>query len=338
MLLPPTQLTAPRSSPSSVMPTTDQCLQKATKRRNAFWTHHPLIPSWVSLKKVELERYFTRPEVAQKCWDSLLKIMTQDYAPLSHYTFLEPSAGKGVFYDLLPKNKRLGIDIVPSRPEFETTDFLSWSPPADRGPLAVIGNPPFGYRAWLALAFLHHSATFANYIGFILPMAFQSDGKGSPKHRVVGAELIEMQLLPKNAFITASGSPVPINALWQVWKRGVNHRKPSPSCCEWIDLFTVDMRKERLCGQERLPEAHWFLQRTFYNDPPTLVKDFSDVRYVCGYGIVIKKEPEAITKCLKEADWQHYSNLAAHHCHHISMYHIRKVLTDKGFVDRLCST
>ena len=212
-------------------------------------------------------------------------------------------------------------------------DYLTWHPNAHGRRFAVIGNPPFGYRAWLALAFVNHSAGFADYIGMILPMAFQSDGKGSPKHRVVGAELVESKFLPSNSFVTESGRPAKVNALWQVWKRGVNNRKPESTCDQWVDLFTVDLRKERLCGQENMSKATWFLQRTFYGQPPSLVKKFSDVRYVCGYGIVIKKAHDALTECLNSVDWRNYSNLAAHNCRHISMYHIRRALTDNGFVD-----
>ena len=113
----------------------------------------------------------------------------------------------------------------------------------------------------------------------------------------------------------------------------VNNRAPVATCNQWVDLFTVDMRKERLCGQERLHEADWFLQRTFYNEPPSLVRDFSEVRYVCGYGIVIKKGKRKITQRLQKTDWRQYSNLAAHNCSHISMYHIRNALTVAGFVD-----
>jgi len=47
----------------------------------------------------------------------------------------------------------------------------------------VIGNPPFGYRACLALAFVNHAARFADYIVMILPMGFQSNGKGNPKFK-----------------------------------------------------------------------------------------------------------------------------------------------------------
>lgn len=110
----------------------------------------------------------------------------REYAKESEYLFVDPSAGDGVFYDMLPKDRRMGVEIVPGRAEFHCSDYLKWRPPGKQEAIAVVGNPPFGYRAWLALAFVKHSAEFADYIGMILPMAFQSDGKGSPKFRVRG--------------------------------------------------------------------------------------------------------------------------------------------------------
>ena len=218
------------------------------------------------------------------------------------------------FYDLLPPGRRIGIDILPIRSDLECADFLTWEPPADHRRYAVVGNPPFGYRAWLALAFVNRAANFADYLGMILPMAFQSDGKGSPKHRVEGLRLIHSEPLPPNSFTDLDGRPAKINALWQVWQRGVNNHGQTATCDEWIDLFTVDQRKERLCGQERMAEADWFLQRTFFADPPRLVRCFSEVRYVCGYGIVIHKAHDQVTELLNQTDWRAYSNLAAHNC------------------------
>ena len=301
--------------------------------RNLAWKNHPLVPSWVDLDKVGLDEFYTRPEVARTCHESLLEAMSEDYADTGLYQFVDPSAGTGAFYDLLPEDRRTGIEIAAARPEWETTDFLSWRPKPNGRRYAVIGNPPFGYRAWLALAFVNHAAAFADYIGLILPMAFQSDGKGSPKHRVVGAELIRQEPLQRDAFVHPNGQPAAVNALWQVWRRGVNNRRPAKTCDSWIDLFTVDMRKERLCGQERMKEADYFLQRTFYRDAPRLVRNFSDVRYVCGYGIVIRKQKRQVARLLNHVDWHRYSNLAAHNCRHISMYHIRRALTDAGFHD-----
>ena len=301
--------------------------------RNAAWQSDPRIPSWVDIESVGLDQFFTRPEVASQCYQSLVSWMEDDDADLSHYRFIEPGAGLGAFYDLLPEDRRTGLDLTPFRPEYEICDFLSWQPTEDGYRNAVIGNPPFGYRAWLALAFMNHAATFADYVGMILPMAFQSDGKGSPKHRVDGLRLMISEPLPPDSFVDESGRTARVNALWQVWQRGVNNTPSAKTCDQWIDLFTVDMRRERLCGQERLDEADYFLQRTFYREPPDLVRSFSEVKYVCGYGIVIKSERKRVLQVLRNTDWRRYSNLAAHNCRHISMYHIRHALTDAGLVD-----
>ena len=307
--------------------------QSAFETRNNSWVGNPVIPSWVDIKTVDLDQFFTVPEVATYCHDSLLSWMTKDGADASKYKFIEPSAGAGSFFNLLPSDRRVGIDVMPLCPDVIKHDFLTWNVKPNGLRYVTIGNPPFGYRAWLALAFINHAATFSDYVGMILPMAFQSDGKGSPKNRVEGLELVHSETLPSDSFTDAFGNNVKINGLWQVWKRGVNNRPKIKKCSSWIDLFTVDQRKERLCGQERMAEADYFLQRTFYKDPPSIVECFSKVKYVCGYGIVIKKHRSEITEFLGNVDWRHYSNLAAHNCRHISMYHIQNSLTDAGYLD-----
>ena len=300
--------------------------------RNKSWDQNPNIPTWINVENVELDQFFTRPEIAKQCLQSLHNWMEHDGAWTEQYTYIEPAAGGCAFYKLLPEDRRIGIDILPLDNSLIQHDFLSWQP-EKKAKYAVIGNPPFGYRAWLALAFINHAAKFADYVGFILPMSFHSEGKGSPKLRVEGLRLVFSESLPADSFQGADGRLIKINALWQVWQRGVNNISSFKLCNTWIDLFTVDMRKERLCGQDRLAEADYFLQRTFYHDPPSLVQDFSEVRYVCGYGIIIKQEKESIVKLLNNTDWRKYSNLATHNCRHISMYHIRQVLIDAGYID-----
>lgn len=301
--------------------------------RNAAWRNNPTIPSWVDIDEVGLDQFFTIPDIAKYCHQSMTSIMEHDGAHESNYKFIEPSAGSCVFLDLLPEDRRIGIDIMPLRSDVLEHDFLAWKIQPNCLSYATIGNPPFGYRAWLALAFMNHAATFSDYVGMILPMAFQSDGKGSPKHRVKGLQLLHSEILPQDSFTDFNGKTVKINGLWQVWKRGVNNKPSVKRCSDWMELFTVDQRKERLCGHNRMDEADFFLQRTFYKDPPSLVKCFSQVKYVCGYGIVIKKSKGKIIKLLNETNWIMYSNLAAHNCRHISMYHIEKVLTDNGYLN-----
>jgi len=302
--------------------------------RNNAWQSNDQIPKWVNINSVGLDQFFTRPSIAKKCWGLFCNHMLTDGADISHYNFVEPSAGLGAFYDLLPPNRRIGIDIVKFYPDYIQQDFLSWTPKKNGYSYACIGNPPFGYRAWLALIFLNHAASFSDYVGFILPMGFQSRGKSNLIDRVRGLYLVHSSPLPSDSFVDISGRPVKINALWQIWSRNNNNRKQKiPTCNQYIDLFTVDMRKERLCGQKRLHEADFFLQRTFYSTPPTLVTSFDQVRYVCGYGIVIKRAKTKVLKILRNTDWRNYSNLAVHNCRHISMCHIRKALTDEGLVD-----
>ncbi|PKP64930.1 MAG: hypothetical protein CVT85_08760 [Alphaproteobacteria bacterium HGW-Alphaproteobacteria-7] len=300
--------------------------------RNRQWTQSRIAPSWVDLSEVGLDQFFTTPHVAADCYAEMRRFLAERGDDASAFDYIEPSAGSGAFYDLLPIERRTGIDVLPLRRDFVRSDFLTWSPEAKQGNI-VIGNPPFGYRAWLALAFVNHAAKFADHIGMILPMAFQSDGKGSPKHRVKGMALQSSRILPPESFVDAMGRAVKVNALWQIWSKGENTSAHRVSCSDWVELFTVDQRKERLCGQAKMADADWFLQRTFYHEPPSLVKSFSQVRYVCGYGLIIKRAKREITKHLQQVDWLQYSNLAAHNCRHISMYHIERALVDGGYVN-----
>jgi hypothetical protein len=305
---------------------------ESIKYRNLFWANNDYIPSWVDIDNVGLDQFFTQPEVAKKCYDSFIKVLKKNKINTSEYIFVEPSAGSGSFYNLLPENK-IGFDIMPLHDEVKKQDFLSWMPNNKNKKYLFIGNPPFGYRAWAALSFMNHAAQFGEYIGFILPMAFQSDARGSAKHRVKGMTLIHSEIIDADSFYEPNGKVRKVNALWQIWKKGDNIIKKKKTCNQWVDIFTVDLRKERLCGQVKMQQADFFLQRTYYKEPPSLVKYFSEVKYTCGYGFIIKKSKKEIIDVLNNTDWEEYCNLAAHNCKHISMYHIEKALTDRGFID-----
>lgn len=308
---------------------------EAVNLRNKNWNGNPNIPNWVNIDKVGLDQFFTKTEVASMYYNQLIDFLSLKSINLKNCLFIEPSAGNGSFFDLLPADKKIGLDIYPISKDVIQQDFLSWELPKkfNKKTKIFVGNPPFGYRGWLALSFMNHAAKFADFIGFILPMSFQSDGKGSPKNRVKGMKLEYSEIVPKNCFVSPLGKTEKVNALWQIWEKGENIPAIRPSCKEWVDIFTVDLRKERLCGKEKMNNADYFLQRTFYNHPPKLVKQFSEVKYVCGYGIILKKDKSNLTKILNNTDWTAYSNLAAHNCRHISMYHIEKVLTDNQIID-----
>jgi hypothetical protein len=305
----------------------------AIKLRNTSWKKSNYIPKWVKVEDVGLDHYCTKPEVAEVCWNKFLKYLKKEKVDLTKYTFIEPSAGQGAFYNLLPKNRRIGIDVVRESPEYIQQDFLSWLPEDKNKRYICVGNPPFGYRAWLALSFVNHAGLFSDYIAFIVPMAFQSNGKSNVKDRIKGFHLVHQSSLPPESFIDIDEKIVKVNAIWQIWKKGTIPKKIEKTCDSFIDLFTVDLRKERKCGHNRMDKADFFLQRTFFNEPPKLVKSFSEVKYVCGYGIIIKKDKERVLKVLNNTDWRNFNNLASHNAKHISMEHIRKALLNAGFID-----
>ena len=305
-------------------------IESIIKERNKGWKKKPEIPEWVDLEDVSLDQFFTKPEIAKKYYLKTLKFLKKEKINIEDCLFVEPSAGDGSFFKLLPKNQRIGLDLYPMAEGIIKKDFLNWTPPKTDKKIIFIGNPPFGYRAWLALNFMNHASKFADYIFFILPMSFQSEGKGSSKYRVKNMKLIHSEIIPNDSFYEPNGKIVKINALWQYWTKGENKIPNFNLFNKYIDIFTVDQRKERLCGQKKMDKADFFIQRTFYNETPKLVKNFSDVKYTCGYGIILKKKKKIIKKILSETNWEKHSNLAAHNCRHISMYHIIKALIEGG--------
>ena len=305
--------------------------EQAIAKRNKLWKKAD-IPKWVDVDNVKLDQFFTNDDIAKYCYEEAIKYLEHEGVSVDDCYFVEPSAGDGAFLKFLPLGQRLGLDICPLDDEIMMADFLTWRPnlPKDKK-IVYIGNPPFGYRGWLALKFVNQCAVnFADYVFFILPMSFQSIGKGSPRTRVKGLSLEYFENLPIDSYHEPDGKCEKINALWTIWKKGKNILPEEVDFSDYLELFTVDMRKERLCGQEKMKTASFFLQRTFYDQPPVSVDDFCDVKYVCGYGFSLKKDDGRARKIIDSTDWVRYSNLAAHNCHHISMYHIKQALLDGG--------
>ena len=129
--------------------------------------------------------FFTKPEMAKHCFDVLLDFLKSHKIPICQYTFIESSCGNLSFYDLMPKKRRIGIDLEYKNETILCQNFLSFTPKNTKdSKYLIVGNPPFGLRGNLALRFMNHAGAFADFIAFILPPLFDSDGKGSPKKRV----------------------------------------------------------------------------------------------------------------------------------------------------------
>ena len=249
-----------------------------------------------------LDQYFTNKELASNLFTKTREIVAQYETDIDNYFWLEPSVGEGCFYDLLPENKRIGIDIKPLRNDIVRSDYLKYKLPDEK--LIVIGNPPFGHRGVMALNFINHSQN-AEYVCFILPMFFESKGKGSVKYRVSGFHLIHNERLPKNSFyIPQTQKIVDVKCVFQIWSK--NHKsekdefswynnKNKEPFGDFVKVFTVSLAKNRECGEKWIFEqkADFYISSTFHDDI-SIVYNFEEVKYKSGVAVVFTTENEQV--------------------------------------------
>ena len=287
------------------------------------------LPHYAINESLPADSYFTSKDTGIKC----MKIVTKFLKDWNDYVFIEPSCGSGVFYDLLPKKNRIGIELHDrDRKEFIKADYLKWYPEVEL-PYIVIGNPPFGVRGSLALAFINRSFLFAEYVAFILPMSFHSNGKGSNMKRVTNGHLIHSEILPGEKFISPdNGKEIKVNALFQIWKRGEGDSFFSEyDISEYVDIYTVCSDSKRRCGMNKIGEYDFYVTSSYFGDKLSTVYDFKDVKYGSGYGIIIKQKKKDIMEKIKNVEWNNYSSPATNSCKHIRKYAIQKCLFDFGF-------
>jgi len=115
-----------------------------------------------------LDQFYTKEHISKKCIDTFKKFIS-----FSDYDYiLEPSAGSGSFYKLLPTNKRIGLDLEPKFNGIKKMNYFDYIPNKNKTYI-VIGNPPFGRISSTAVKFFNKSAEFADVIAFIIPRTFK---------------------------------------------------------------------------------------------------------------------------------------------------------------------
>lgn len=101
-------------------------------------------------KKHEHDKFYTKVAVAKLCVEKLQEILNN-----KSYAFLEPSAGNGVFVEILKECGMSNIeamDIAPENDFIKKQDFFTYKPTC-RNNIAILGNPPFGRCSNLAIKF-----------------------------------------------------------------------------------------------------------------------------------------------------------------------------------------
>ena len=158
----------------------------------------------------ELDQFYTKPEVAEVCFNKFKSYVDQ---VVTNPRYLEPCAGTGSFYKLLPKPK-LGFDLDPKCSGVKKEDFLLHKFRKSKYITVPISNPPFGDRASLAILFLNKCCEFNSIIGFLVPIQFQKFGVQSKIN--VNFELISDEIIPDFSFIF-DGKLTNIRCCFQIW-------------------------------------------------------------------------------------------------------------------------
>jgi hypothetical protein len=259
------------------------------------------------------DQFFTPKDLAKKCWETFnreVKTITNN-----NYVFIEPSAGDGSFLELLPKGS-IALDIEPRSEGILKQDFLTWKPDDDtssnKKKYIVFGNPPFGLRGHLALNFINHSYNFADYVCFILPQLFESDGKGSPRKRVKGFNLIYSEGLSA-IFYTPDNQDVKVNGVFQIWsKHSLNleyaiksHSEEKMKVYSLSDGGTIASTRNK----DMIGKCDVYLPSTcFGKENMKTYKRFEDLPGKKGYGVVFNTDDKEkmITKA-EIIDWSSIS-------------------------------
>jgi hypothetical protein len=274
------------------------------------------------------DQFFTPAPVSKHCWDTFLKQSPQ--LDISKYTFIEPSAGDGSFMKILPSGS-IGMDIEPRGENIQKQDYLSWKPTDVTKPYIVFGNPPFGLRGHLALKFINHSYDFADYVCFILPQLFESDGKGSPRKRVNGYQLIYSEPLVA-VFYSPENHKVKVNGVFQIWSKYTTnstynlqtHTEENMKVYSLSDGGTVaSTRNKNMIGKCDL-----YLPSTcFGKENMRLYDSFDELPGKKGYGVVFFKDKPGNISRAKTIDWSSVAFLSTN-----SAYNLRTSIVFRQFV------
>lgn len=289
------------------------------------------------------DQFYTKPKVAKHCVKQFRAVAKRLGVNLNNYTFIEPAAGCGGFYNIMPKGRRIGIDIDPKATEISgdnliKRDYLTWEPRKNGKRYVVVGNPPFGLRGHLALQFINHSLAFADLVGFILPPLFNSDGKGVAGKRVKGYTLAHTENLPDNAFEYPDGRDVSVAAIFQVWAQvGTDRIEPivNETCAEYIKVYSLSDggTPSSTRNKKMLYKCDIYLPSTCFNGMQ-VYGDFESLPHRRGYGVVIHKRKRDIMQLLKITDWSGVAFTSTNGALNLRSSLIQKVVINGGFHDK----
>ena len=130
------------------------------------------------LQRITIDKYYTNPTTVDLCIENIKKYIYMNDCDV----IIEPNAGDGAFIDGIKSltYNQLFYDIEPANEKIIRMNFLELDIRVSglygtENKIHIVGTPPFGNRASLAIRFIKKACEFANTISFILPKSFKTD-------------------------------------------------------------------------------------------------------------------------------------------------------------------
>ncbi len=235
-------------------------------------------------RSLELDQFFTKPEVAQSLFEITKKYILEKNIKFD--IWLEPSAGSGAFYNLMP-NPKMGYDIDKKINGVIESNFLDIELDKSKKYL-VLGNPPFGKNSSLAIKFFNHCAKYASVIAFIVPKTFK---KASVQDKLDKTfSLVLEQSIEENSF-TLDGADKLVPCVFQIWEKTDTVRDKKIKIMQHADLIFTDKN-----------EADFAFQRVGVNAGRIKPKDLFDSISSESH-FFIKSEVKGIVEILNSINW-----------------------------------
>lgn len=279
---------------------------------------------------VEKDQFFTNHDSARYCYNKALEVIKSFGDDPEKYNIIEPSAGDGAFYNLFPQDRRIGVDIEPKCDGVIESDYLEWEPENTNN--IVIGNPPFGLRGNLALKFINHSAKFSDYVCFVLPQLFDSNGKGSCKSRVVGMNLVHSETI-SSSFYYPDGKDVTVNVVFQVWSKHHKIVEDTVDLTGIVKLYSLSDggSPSSTRNKKMLYSCDYYIPSTcFGSDKMVAYTEFEKLPHRRGYGIVVESDNPVVRETIESIDWSDVSFPSTN-----GAYNIRFDLIEKAIGNNL---
>jgi len=247
------------------------------------------------------DKFYTKPEIAKYCLSVFFKTVKKH-----NFVFIEPSAGNGSFFNILP-DKKIGIDIEPECDNIIKADYLQWTPPIFfNKKIVVIGNFPFGIRGTLQIKFVNHSE-FADYLAFIGSPLFLKE-----HHRPKKFKIIHKEVLPKNSFLF-NGKDYSIETYFYIMeKTNQNKERKEVIKSNLINCWVCGYSAKYKVALDKLHLADFFLPSAIWATKSfNIYSSLEEVPSHWGYAIQVvdKQNLEKIKNIFKTTNWDTYFQL-----------------------------